>query len=178
MLFRSVIAQDALDPTGVVEAAATEAVDAGHPARLLVRRREHGSVTEKYINRDFFVSAEYARIADLGRTLQGLIGEGAYVTSGNQRRDVGSFKEAINWLFDQARKGQSMQRYKGLGEMNPEQLWETSMNPDSRRLVRMQLDGAQIAKARATFELLMDSGEAEGRRNWMREHWKTVEADI
>src|SRR5688500_7554983 len=69
-------------------------------------------------------------------------------------------------------------RFKGLGEMSPEQLWETTMNPDTRRLVRMQLDAKQIKTARETFELLMDSGEAEGRRNWMREHWKTVEADI
>jgi topoisomerase-4 subunit B len=69
-------------------------------------------------------------------------------------------------------------RFKGLGEMSPEQLWETTMNPDTRRLVRMQLDPARLAKARAVFELLMDSGEAEGRRNWMREHWKSVEADI
>jgi len=69
-------------------------------------------------------------------------------------------------------------RFKGLGEMSPEQLWETTMNPDQRRLVQMKLDPARIAEARAKFELLMDSGEAEGRRNWMREHWKTVEADI
>ncbi len=69
-------------------------------------------------------------------------------------------------------------RFKGLGGMSPEQLWETTMNPDTRRLVRMSFDLKNIQKVRDTFELLMDSGEAEGRRNWMREHWKTVEADI
>jgi topoisomerase-4 subunit B len=69
-------------------------------------------------------------------------------------------------------------RFKGLGEMSPEQLWETTMNPDTRRLIRMELNFKNLGKVKEIFEKLMDAGEAEGRRNWMREHWKTVEADI
>ncbi len=94
--------------------------------------------------------------------------------------DEDELEEALDLLRkEKVREGSwEISRFKGLGEMSPEQLWETGMNPDARRLVRMQLDRAGIARARTTFELLMDSGEAEGRRNWMREHWKSVEADI
>jgi topoisomerase-4 subunit B len=94
--------------------------------------------------------------------------------------DDDELEEALGALKkEKLREGSwEISRFKGLGEMSPEQLWETTMNPDTRRLIRMQLDTAELTKARETFELLMDSGEAEGRRNWMREHWKTVEADV
>jgi topoisomerase-4 subunit B len=94
--------------------------------------------------------------------------------------DDDELEQVLNQLRKEKIKNGSWEisRFKGLGEMSPEQLWETTMSPDTRRLVKMVLDGKQIRKVRETFELLMDSGEAEGRRNWMREHWKTVEADI
>src|SRR5690349_16601867 len=94
--------------------------------------------------------------------------------------DDDELEESLNQLKKEKVKEGSWEisRFKGLGEMSPEQLWETTMNPDTRRLVRMLFDPKDLQKVRETFELLMDSGEAEGRRNWMREHWKTVEADI
>jgi DNA gyrase subunit B len=136
-----------------------------------VRRNEHGSLHEKALPREFFASAEYGAIAELGETLSGLIGEGAYVTSGSQRREVGSFKQAINWLFDQARKGQSMQRYKGLGEMNPEQLWETTINPETRRLLQVRIEDAITADG--IFNTLMGD-QVEPRREFIEKNALTV----
>jgi DNA gyrase subunit B len=136
-----------------------------------MHRYEHGSHSEKALPREFFSSAEYGRIAELGQTLHGMIGEGAYVVSGSQRREVGSFKEAINWLFEQARKGQSMQRYKGLGEMNPEQLWDTTINPDTRRLLQVRIEDAIAADD--IFNTLMGD-QVEPRREFIEKNALTV----
>ena len=112
---------------------------------LKVTRVHHGLSTDKLIHREFFASGEYKSIATLAQQLDGLIGEGAYVTRGDRRQEVTSFKQVMNWLIDEAKRGQAIQRYKGLGEMNPEQLWETTMNMKTRRLLRVRIDDARSA---------------------------------
>ncbi|MGH8257929.1 MAG: LAGLIDADG family homing endonuclease, partial [Steroidobacteraceae bacterium] len=143
----------------------------GSPLRVGVRKTEHGVTGEKLLHREFFDSAEYQRIAELARTLVGLIGEGAHITRGNARAEVASFKEAIIWLFDQARSGQSIQRYKGLGEMNPEQLWETTINPQTRRLLQVRIDDAIAADE--IFTTLMGD-QVEPRREFIEKNALTV----
>jgi len=143
----------------------------GHPLRIVVRKTEHGLVTEKMLHREFFESAEYQRIAELARTLADLIGEGAYVTRGNEREDIGAFKQAMTWLFDQARKGQTIQRYKGLGEMNPEQLWETTINPATRRLMQVRIEDAVASDE--IFTTLMGD-QVEPRREFIEKNALSV----
>ncbi len=118
---------------------------AGGGNRINLQRMEHGLVTEKHIPREFFDSAEYRRIADLAQTLSDLMGAGAYIARGDQRQEIPSFKAAMTWLFDQAKKGQTIQRYKGLGEMNADQLWDTTINPETRRLMQVRIEDAVAA---------------------------------
>jgi DNA gyrase subunit B len=145
--------------------------DDGHPQRIVVRKTEHGLNTEKTLHREFFESAEYQRIAELARTLAGLIGEGAHVTRGAEREDISAFKQAMSWLFDQARKGQTIQRYKGLGEMNPEQLWETTINPATRRLMQVRIEDAVAADE--IFTTLMGD-QVEPRREFIEKNALSV----
>ncbi|MGE0114409.1 MAG: DNA topoisomerase (ATP-hydrolyzing) subunit B [Steroidobacteraceae bacterium] len=140
-------------------------------AGLRVTRIEHGVSNDKHIHREFFASAEYRHIAELGKILMGLIGSGAYVSRGDARQEVFSFKQAMKWLLDQARRGQSIQRYKGLGEMNPEQLWDTTINPATRRLIQVRIEDAQGAND--IFSTLMGD-QVEPRREFIERNALTV----
>jgi len=139
-------------------------LQAGMPPHLVVSRSEHGLTVEKHLHREFFSSSEYKRIAELSRTLAGLFGPGAYVRRGEARQEVATFREAMQWLLEQARKGQSIQRYKGLGEMNPGQLWDTTINPASRRLVQVRIEDALGADE--IFSTLMGD-QVEPRREFI-----------
>ncbi|MGI9344343.1 MAG: DNA topoisomerase (ATP-hydrolyzing) subunit B [Gammaproteobacteria bacterium] len=139
---------------------------------LEIVRRQHGVDDTSDIRIHFFESAEYAQIAELGADLEDLIGDGAHVTRGEQTREVDSFKQAIEWFITEARKGQSIQRYKGLGEMNPDQLWDTTVNPETRRLMQVRIEDAVAADE--IFTTLMGD-QVEPRREFIESNALAVE---
>ncbi len=130
-----------------------------------IRKLTHGILSsEQAIPSEFFSSAEYGRMVDLGKQLDGLLGDDAYVQRGDKTKQVSSFKQVMDWLMEEAKRGRQIQRYKGLGEMNPEQLWETTMNPDSRRMLQVQIEDAVAADE--IFTTLMGD-QVEPRRDFI-----------
>ena len=112
---------------------------------LKILRRYHGNIQATRLDADFIDSGDYAQIRDTSLVLQGLLGTGARAVRGEKSQPVDSFKQALEWLLNEVRRGLAIQRYKGLGEMNPSQLWETTMDPSVRRLMRVQIEDALTA---------------------------------
>lgn len=124
----------------------------------------HNVGNERVMGSDFFASSEYQNMVALGERLRDLLGEGAFVQRGERRATVSSFREALDWLMNEARRGQHIQRYKGLGEMNPEQLWETTLDASVRRLLQVRIEDAVAADE--VFTTLMGD-QVEPRREFI-----------
>ncbi|MFM8465894.1 MAG: toprim domain-containing protein, partial [Burkholderiaceae bacterium] len=133
--------------------------------RLRIERQHHGNLRLSIIDADFVDSPDYGLLFEAAATFKGLIGPGALIRrgSGEKMREhaIGDFRQAMAWLRDEAERGVSKQRYKGMGEMNPDQLWETTMDPAVRRLLRVQIEDAIAADQ--IFATLMGD-EVEPRR--------------
>ncbi|KAF1713797.1 DNA topoisomerase (ATP-hydrolyzing) subunit B [Pseudoxanthomonas yeongjuensis] len=115
------------------------------PAALLATRKHMGEELIQVLPVTVFESGELRPLREAASMLHGLIREGAQIVRGNKTQPISSFAEAQAWLLEEAKKGRSIQRFKGLGEMNPEQLWDTTVNPDTRRLLQVRIEDAVAA---------------------------------
>ena len=134
---------------------------------LMLRKLVHGVAEEKRIGPEFFLGSDYRLIGRLADALHGLVQDGAEVRRGNATSEIASFREVFDWLMSESRKGRTIQRFKGLGEMNPDQLWDTTVNPETRRLLQVTIEDAVAADQ--IFTTLMGD-EVEPRRNFIEEN--------
>ena len=138
-----------------------------HPAALLVRRTHMGEELLQMLPLAAFEGGELRAVREAAAQLHGLVREGAQIVRGNRAQPVDSFAEAQAWLLEEAKKGRQIQRFKGLGEMNPEQLWETTVNPETRRLLQVRIEDAVAADR--IFSCLMGD-VVEPRREFIEEN--------
>ncbi|WP_199103759.1 DNA topoisomerase (ATP-hydrolyzing) subunit B [Aquitalea sp. ASV11] len=128
---------------------------------IKITRKLHGNVLVTVLDQDFLESGDYAELAKTGDLLSGLLRDGATVRRGETVKPISEFGQALDWLLAEVKKGMNIQRYKGLGEMNPEQLWETTMDPNVRRLLKVRIE--DVMGADDVFTTLMGD-EVEPRR--------------
>jgi DNA gyrase subunit B len=143
----------------------------GEHVRIAILKTQHGIGATRYLPREFFDTNEYRHIMARAGKLEKLLGDGAFVSRGEKSQPVASFAAAVEWLMSEARRGQAVQRYKGLGEMNPDQLWDTTVNPETRRLMQVKIDDA--VKADEIFTTLMGD-HVEPRREFIEKNALTV----
>ena len=118
---------------------------AEHAAALVIERDQHGLRHTQMLPANFLSSAEFKPIVEAAAQVAGLIQPGAQARRGDKSQAVSGFRQAYDWLMDEAKRGRTIQRFKGLGEMNPEQLWDTTVNPDTRRLLQVSIEDAVAA---------------------------------
>jgi DNA gyrase subunit B len=144
----------------------------GEGVRIAITKVQHGLGATRYLPREFFGTNEYRHMMDLAAKLSDLLSAGAFVKRGDRDSKIDTFADAVEWLMSEARRGQAIQRYKGLGEMNPDQLWDTTVNPETRRLMQVKIEDA--VKADEIFTTLMGD-QVEPRREFIERNALTVE---
>ena len=143
------------------------AEDNGDGVELVLNKTTYGIVDTTYFRKDFFRSPEYRLTGKLADTLHDLIQKGAVIHRGKSEKEVSSFAEVHEWLMNESQKGRTFQRFKGLGEMNPEQLWDTTINPETRRLLKVTIE--DVIAADEIFTTLMGD-EVEPRREFIEKN--------
>ncbi|MFK7815603.1 MAG: toprim domain-containing protein, partial [Gammaproteobacteria bacterium] len=137
------------------------------PAQLTMVKWVHGQAKDDVYNEDFFTSADFKMLRSFAVQLDGLLEEGAFIQRGERKFESNDFVEMMSWLMDEAKRGQTIQRYKGLGEMNPDQLWETTMDPEVRRMMQVKIEDA--ISADEVFTTLMGD-QVEPRRDFIEKN--------
>ncbi len=162
--FGKLLADLSSDRAGATRYSLGALSELGGVAQLSLDRIEHGAPFSQLINDEILESRDFRALLNLSETLHGLLEPGAYIQRGDRVHVIESFADAMAWLLQEGRRGLAVQRYKGLGEMNPEQLWETTLNPETRRLLQVRIEDA--IRADEIFTTLMGD-QVEPRREFI-----------